>query len=339
MMCACQKPRRVHMARFPFRISTLVDGVSCIVFAAMALALGDALVKFVSNDLSVWQLVVARAIVAVPLLVLCVAGRGLARLWPQRVGWVALRSLLLVAMWLLVYLALASLSLPVVSAALYSAPLLITLFSGLRPGRRLAKTEIAAVVFGFIGVLVLLRPGTSAFSPTLWLPLTGAVFYALAAMLTATRCRHESPWALAFGLQVVFFIVGSAGLLAVMTLPIPAGWADAVPFVATGWRLAPGDAAWAVVGLIAALAVIAVSASAAMGRAYQIAPAPRVAAGDYSYLVFATLWSVLLFEHWPGPWRLAGTAMIIVAGMVAIRSGASDTRADDTPVPRRAGAR
>ena len=77
-------------------------------------------------------------------------------------------------------------------------------------------------------------------------------------------------------------------------------------------------------GLMVALAVIAVLASAAMGRAYQMAPAPLVAAGDYSYLVFSTLWGFLLFGHLPDQWGVVGMALIAVAGLYATRGGGND---------------
>lgn len=301
-----------------------VGGLGYIVLAAVALALADGLVKILSSEISVWQLMVLRALVALPILAVVAARRGAGRLWPKRPGWVALRSLLLVAMWVLVYVALTGLPLPSVSAALYCSPLLITLFCALMPGRGLSRGEAGAVVLGFVGVLVLLRPGTQAFSPMLWLPLAGAALYALAALLTATHCRDESPLALAAGVQLAFLIAGGLALTGFFLVATPTGWHEAAPFVADAWQPVAGDALPKVAAFIGALAVIAVVASAAMARAYQIAPAPLVAAGDYSYLVFSALWSVLLFDHLPDIWAWTGITLIVIAGLLATRGSGQD---------------
>ena len=212
-----------------------LGGLAYIVLAAVVLALGDGLVKLLSEQISVWQLVVLRGVVAVPLLGVFMGRFVRHGLRARHRFWVGVRSLLLVVMWILVYLALVGLALPTVSAALYTAPLIITLLCALEPGRRLAWGEIGAVILGFIGVLVLLRPGTSAFSPMLWLPLAGAVLYALAALITATKCRDESPLVMSMGVQLAFLGVGLIALGVLAVIDIPTSWQQAAPFVASGW--------------------------------------------------------------------------------------------------------
>ncbi|WP_423821952.1 DMT family transporter [Salinisphaera sp. SPP-AMP-43] len=310
------------MDRMSWWASPAAGGLGYIVLAAVVLALGDGLVKIVSHTVSVWQLIFIRSVVALPLLwVLLLTRRAPLARRTKNLGWLGLRSVLLVAMWILVYLALTQLSLPSVSAALYSAPVLITVMSALAPGRRLGRGEIGAVALGFVGVLVLLRPGTSAFSPMLILPLVGAVFYALAAMLTASHCREESPLLMALGVHMVFLFAGLLGLLGTSVVSLPASWQESAPFVATGWHTLSIPALAEVAPIVVALAVIAVVASAAMARAYQMAPAPLVAAGDYSYLVFSALWSLLLFSHVPDLWAIGGMLMIAVAGVCATGGG------------------
>ncbi|WP_233544101.1 DMT family transporter [Salinisphaera sp. Q1T1-3] len=311
-----------------------VGGLGWIVLSAVLLALADALVKWLSDTLSVWQLVTLRALVALPLLggVMCLT--GIRRRDGCRPVWVGVRSLLLVAMWLLVYLALTGLPLPAVSAALYSAPLWITLLYGLRRKRRLHGFEVGAVVIGFCGVLILLRPGTSAFSAMFWLPLAGAVLYALAAMLTATYCHDESPLVLALGLQLGFLGVGLAGLVGLSAWPLPPAWQQAAPFIATGWHPLTSPGLVETAALIAGLAVIAVVASAAMARAYQVAPAPLVAAGDYSYLAFSALWSLWLFGQTPDGWGALGIGLIVCAGLCAVRGRGDCAAKTRVPVRR-----
>lgn len=310
------------MNLFGFRVSPAQGGLGCIVFAAVVLALGDGLVKIVSDHVSVWQLVFLRSLVALPMIaMLTTFVRSASMLRPRRPGWVVLRSVLLVAMWGIVYLALTQLTLPVVSAGLYTAPILISLMVALRPGRALARMEIVGVAIGFAGVLILLRPGGSAFSLMMLLPVGGAVLYALAAVLTASRCRDESPLAMALAMHVLFLIVGVAGLVAVPSLAPESVSDPSLVFVATGWHaIAMTSAVW-IGPLIAGLAAIAVAASIAMARAYQMASAPMVAAGDYSYLAFSGFWSLVLFSQVPDMLAMVGMVLIALAGVAATRGG------------------
>ncbi|GAB3674300.1 DMT family transporter [Salinisphaera aquimarina] len=284
-------------------------GLGFIMLAAVVLALGDGLVKIVSEQISVWQLVLLRSLIAVPALLVMLILRRRCAIWPKRRLWVVIRSLLLVGMWLLVYAALPSLDMPTVSAALYTAPLLITVLSAIG-SRRLGDANLPAVAVGFVGVLLLLRPGTDAFSPMLLLPLAAAVLYALAALVTGAQCRDESPLVLSLCLNIVFLMVGVFGVVLLAWHPLPALAAHS-SFIFGGMR----DLAWPVALTIVALAAILVTANICMARAYQTGPAPVVAAGDYSYLVFSAFWSVLLFQALPDTLGLCGIGLIILAGV------------------------
>jgi len=299
----------------------LIDGLFFIVIAAFALSLGDGLVKITSTHASLWQLLMLRSLIAVPLLIGVIRTRGGRSLKPNNSLWVGVRSLLLVAMWIAVYVAVASLPLPTVSAALYTAPLIITLLSGLAPGRRLAAGEIGAVVVGFVGVLMLLQPGGSAFSVVLWLPLAGALCYALAALVTGSRCREESPLLLSLILNVAFLLVGTIMTTGLTLWPVAAELRGAAPFVLNGWQTITSTALLPVAGLVTMLALIMVVANTSMARAYQIGPAPVIAAGDYSYLVFSCLWSLLLFGEAPTALGALGIALIVAAGLWASAAG------------------
>src|SRR5204863_9337590 len=94
----------------------------------LALSLGDALVKLLSGSFPLWQIFLLRSVIALPVLV--AANRSRTALWPQRPGWTALRSVMLVLMWIAYYVALPHVALAVAAAVLYTAPLFITLAAG-----------------------------------------------------------------------------------------------------------------------------------------------------------------------------------------------------------------
>lgn len=292
-------------------------GLGFIVLAAVLLALGDGVIKLVSGQITVWQLVLLRSMIAVPALLVLLFLRRSRSIWPKQKLWVGVRSLLLVGMWLLVYAALPSLDMPTVSAALYTAPLLICVLSAISSGR-LKEANLSAVTIGFVGVLVLLRPGTDAFSPMLLLPLAAAVLYAFAALVTGCQCREESPLAMSLAFNLGFLGVGAFGVLLLAWQPWPALAAES-PFVLG--HLQP--VTWTMGGVVVLLAAIMVVANVSMARAYQIGPAPVVAAGDYSYLVFSALWSIVLFKTLPDTVSCIGIGLILWAGLQSLGQGSA----------------
>jgi drug/metabolite transporter (DMT)-like permease len=290
-------------------------GIAVIVATGFTMAFGDALVKAVSSDFSLWQIYVVRSLLAVPLtIVLILAGGPLRGVIPHAPGWAVVRSLLLMLMWLAFYAALPVLSLSVVAAAYYTGPLFIALFSAVLIGEPVGMRRWAAIVTGFAGVLLIVRPGTEAFSWMTLLPVLSAVFYALAAVVTRAKCVGENPLVLSLALNLSFLVVGAIGTAAV------ALWGAAVVpegtdrFFLGGW--APLDSrAWAI---LAGMAVLIVAISAGVAKAYQSGPPAVIATFDYGYLVFAAFWGFVFFADLPDLWTVAGMALIAGAGLLLL---------------------
>lgn len=303
-------------------------GVALIVGSVFLLSLGDALVKLASADLSLWQLYVARGLITVPALVaLLLLGGRPAAFRPRSPGWVLLRSMLLVAMWIAYYAALPVMSLSAAAVALYTTPLFIALFSALLIGEPVGAKRWAGIVVGFAGVLAILRPGTDAFSKVTLLPVAAAVLYALAAVVTRAKCIGERPLVLSFVLNLCLLGVGLAatGVLALLHPGSPG--APAHPFLLCHW--APmGTREW---GLVALLAVLIVVVSTGVAKAYQAGPAAVIGTFDYAYLAFAALWGFVLFSEVPDGATAAGMALIAAAGGLVVG------RSMDEPMARSGG--
>ena len=285
-----------------------------IVGAVFLMALGDALVKLASAELTLWQIYLCRSLVAVPLLAVLLWRRR-SGLWPKSPGWVYLRSLLLVLMWIVYYAALPRLSLSLAATALYTTPLFIALFSALAIGEPVGPRRWLAILVGFAGVLTVLRPGSEAFSWFMLLPVLGAVFYAVAMILTRSKCRGETPLALALALNVSLLVAGlvMTGVLAAVD-PAPRQ-VSADPFVLGSWGVM-GLREW---GLVVLLGLLIAVYSACVANAYQVAAPAVVGTFDYAYLVFAALWGFVLFAEVPDAATLAGMVLIAGAGFLVVR--------------------
>lgn len=297
------------------RPENIALGVSTIVATTLAMSFADALVKYVSSDFTVWQIYVLRSVLAIPLIVAIskLRPRPL-EVMPVSVGWAYLRSLLLIMMWIAFYAALSVLSLPVVAASYYSAPLFITLFSALMVREPVGLKRWIGILIAFMGVLVILRPGTETFSRLTLLPILSAVFYALAAIVTRTRCANERPLALSLALNISFLFTGVIAS-AVIALWAPAtSVVDDNPFLLGHWS-AIGVREWQV---IAMLAVLIVAVSSGVAKAYQCAPPAIIATFDYTYLVFAAFWSFAIFSDVPDAATIVGMILITGAGLLVI---------------------
>lgn len=291
-------------------------GVIVILAVDLALSLGDAAIKSISTDFVLWQIFVLRSIIAIPVLIAVIRLRPRpASLSPRHPGWVALRSLMLTFMWVAYYAALPHLALGIAAAAYYTLPIFITLFAAFFIGDRIGPMGWGAVFLGFAGVLLILKPEAGSFNGYALLPLVSAILYALAMILTRTKCREESPLVLSLGLNVSFVTVGLVATLLIAMGGGRADEADSASFLLGAWSTM-GQTAWLAMALLAVATIIG---SVGNAIAYQAAPPAIIATFDFVYVGLAALWGVLFFAEVLDGVTIAGMALIVAAGALAVR--------------------
>ena len=290
--------------------------VSAIIFTVFALSLGDAVIKQISAAFPLWQVFVVRSVIAIAVLVVTLKTwwRTLP-LRPQVLGWTALRSLMLTAMWIAYYTALPHVAISAAAAVYYTLPLFITLFAGLLLGEKIGVRGWGAVVLGFCGVLLILRPDAAAFNAYALLPLLSAILYALAMILTRSKCKDEHPLVLSLALNVSFILTGCLATLVLWVWSPSEAVIENDRFLLGPW-VAMGLQEWLTMGLLAT-AVLVGSIGAAI--AYQTAPASIVGTFDFSYLAFAALWGFLFFAEVPEVMTIGGIVLIATAGIATVR--------------------
>lgn len=298
-------------------------GIVTILLTVFAMALTDAFVKFVSADMTLWQIYVCRSSLALPLLVLLGKGRVL----PKAFGWVALRSFALVAMYLAIYAAIPLLDLSVIAASLYTGPLFIVVLSAAFLQERIAPIQWLAVMMGFVGVLLVVQPNGADFTGLSLIPIIAAFLYSVAAVLTRAKCANETPASLAVSLNLALILFGSLASLWFWTAP--STHAASYPFLFGTWS----SFDIRTIGILCVMAILIVGVSVGLARAYQ-SPRPQIIATfDYAYLIFAAFWGFVFFREVPDLWTVAGIALIIAAGIVVFfkPSNAPASRLDTLP--------
>ncbi|WP_108880899.1 EamA family transporter [Anderseniella sp. Alg231-50] len=283
---------------------------SLMVSALCMLALQDSLVKLASADVSLWQFQTLRALCNLTMLfVLSRFIWGNASVWPKRFWTVALRSGFLVGAMLSFFGAIPFLSLSEVAAGLYVFPLFVAVLSAVILGERVGPRRIAAVVAGFAGTLLILKPASASFQWVSLVPVLAGLFYAATVLTTRKLCREESPATLALGVSVAFVTVGALGLATMETLK-PAELAASWPYLFVGWN----PLALEIAALIVVCSMLNLTANISLAKAYQSAESSWLAPFDYSYLIFATFWGVVMWGDVPDLLSFTGMAMIAGSG-------------------------
>jgi drug/metabolite transporter (DMT)-like permease len=291
--------------------------VPAILIGVFALSLGDALIKQQSAAFTLWQIFFMRSLIATPFLIYFIRIRTCATpIMPDQFGWTALRSLILVFMWVAYYLALPHIPLSIAAAALYTLPLFITLFAALFIGDRIGWKGWVAVLLGFVGVLLILQPQADDFNAYALLPIVSAICYALAMIMTRSKCRNENPLVLSLWLNLAFIGVAAVAILIIQVWqPTPSSIA-AYPFLLGDW-LPMWIEEWRTMAILA-IAITAGSVGAAI--AYQVGPSSVIATFDFSYVVYAVVWGILLFNEIPDSITIIGILLIVGGGTLAVRN-------------------
>ena len=282
----------------------------------------DAIIKGLSGDYAVTEAIFFRCIVALPLLAVMVRFEtGLRNLRTRNFWPLVARGLIMLVAYTAYYMAIAGLPLAEAIALFFTAPILVTVMSGPLLGERVALKSWLAVALGFVGVLIILQPGSSLFEPAALLSLLSALTYAFSMILARRLGTSEPATVMAFYQNAVY--LGGACLIALgfqllgfTRLPHPS-----LDFLVRPWVIptVPDLALMGVCGVIAAVAM------SLLTHAYRLAQANLVTVFEYTGMIWAPLWGFLFFAEIPRWTTLAGMVLIAAAGVYAVRAASAES--------------
>ncbi len=283
---------------------------------AILIGFVDNLVRPVAETTGLWQLQMIRSGMVAVLVGLAALAMGL-RLRPVRWRGVVARSVVQAAALLIYFGCLGFLTVAQAAAGLFTAPIFVLLIGRLVYGHPLGPVRIAAVAVGFVGVIMVLSPGSEApVTPAALLPIAAGALYALSNIATREWCEGESATVLMLGYFLALGLAGVVGVVVLAFLP-PLDAPGAAGFVLRGW-VAPGGE---FLLLAAAQAIGSAIGVTAIVRAYQVAEANRVSIFEYVVLPVSAIWSFLLWDERIGWLAVLGMVLIFAAGTaIALRS-------------------
>lgn len=262
--------------------------LSVLLFAGM-----DALVKWVSARHPVGQIVFFRnAFAFIPILLFLPGGGGLAALKTRRPAGHILRALAGIGAMVCFFGAFSLMPLSEAVAIGQAGPIFLTALSVPLLGEKVGIRRWSAVVAGFVGVLVMTRPGAGVFDPAALLAVAGAVLYALAMISIRRLSATERP------LTIVFYFTLCAAFAGALSLPFQ--WVTPAPL----------DLVFLIsIGLIGGFAQFA------MTQAFRLAPVAIIAPYEYGALVFAMMFGYLIWGEVPDAFLLIGAAIVVASGL------------------------
>ncbi len=271
-------------------------GILFLVVAVACFAVLDTTVKYVGAGVSVvvavWFRYVFQA-VATSAIMLPRHGRRLLRTDHPRFQ--ALRGLLLTAISALAFISLRYMPVGAFTAIVMTAPLVVTLMAALLLKERVSRLRWVLVAGGFIGTLLIVRPGGAALGWASLLPITLVLANAWFQILTSQMARTENP------LTMHFYTGWVGALLTSLALPL-------------FWTVLPDARTLALLSLIGLTGTVG---HFLLILAFARAPASTLTPFSYSQIGFAMLGGWLVFGHVPGAWELTGIALIVLCGATA----------------------
>lgn len=275
----------------------------------------DWIIKFLSGDYPVYQMIAIRGIVAMAILFGFIAYRGkLASLRSERLGLLIVRGLMLMVAYTTYYLAFPSMELANIVAIWFTVPLFVTALAGPFLGEKVGAKRWIAAVIGFFGVLIIVRPGTDDFVLASLLPVASALTYSISALMARRMGETESAPVMSFYQNLVYLIVALV-MAAIFGGGGFEGTTDpSFAFLLRGW-VAPSLLD---LGLLAACGVIASIATVLLTQAYRMAEANFVACFEYTAIIWAIFGGYVIFGETLDAWSVAGAALIVVAGLYVL---------------------
>jgi len=280
-------------------------GIACVVGGIFFLTLSDANAKWLGSSYNPLQILFLRALIALPFvatLAFWLGGRRVLR--TAHPGLHLIRGAINVVSAYCFYLGLRLLPLAEATAIAFAAPLFVTALSVLILKERVDAKRWLAVLAGFAGVLIVVRPGTDAFQAATLLPLVTALLYAV--MMITARGIGRGEGMLTTTLYIVL------GQLVCSAVALPWVWVapalDDLPY-------------------FGAVALFSTLGLALITQGFRIGPASVVAPFDYTGLNWATILGWIFWREAPDAYAYLGALFIAGSGVyIAVRESRAKTK-------------
>jgi drug/metabolite transporter (DMT)-like permease len=277
----------------PARVDRPFRGIALILVSTVFLGASDVTAKYLSATLPsieiAWIRFLVFALIMVPAML---PGSPLYALHTGRPGLQAMRGTALLASSLFFISGLRFLPIAEASATAFVAPLFVTALSIFFLGERVGVRRWLATAVGLLGVLIILRPGTSAFHPAAFFPLVSALAWACTLIMTRMMSGREHAIT-----TMTYSSIAGVGILSAL---VPLVW------VAPSWH----DIAFGIF-----IGVASTVGQWIVVLAFRYADASVLAPFSYTQLLWVSILGFIVFGEVPDIWTVSGAVFIVASGL------------------------
>ncbi len=284
-------------------LSAPLQGALYMTGAALCFSVMNIAIRIVSAELDPLEIAFFRNFFALLFMLPWLARAGLGALRTVHLGahvWRAVIGLVAMICW---FYSIALLPLAEAVSLNFTVPLFATAGAAIFLGEVVRARRWSATLLGFLGVLIILRPGVTELSPAMALPVVAAGFMAVSTLLVKSLSRSDSPAAIVLYMNLIL---------------TPSSLVPAL-FI---WRWP----SWSALALLVLVGLLAAVAHILLTRAYTKADASAVMPFDYARLPFIAVLAFLVFGELPDLWTWIGAAVIAASAIYIARREAQVVR-------------
>jgi drug/metabolite transporter (DMT)-like permease len=291
---------------------SLFKSIGYLIGGVFVFSLQDIIIKLLSGDYPVHEIVLIRSLFAIfPILLIAHLDGGWHRLRTRHYKVQIIRSALMFGAYICFYLSLAALPLAETVSLFFSGPIFITILSVFFLDEKIEFSSWMAVLAGFLGVIIMLKPGAQIVDPAALMAVLAALLYAIGSIITRKLGKTDSGISLAF-YPMVMYIVFSA------FLSIPLGCMTAtgqshpsMAFLLHQWHFpSQGDLL-----LLIAIGMIAATGFYFLSQAYRLGPPATIAPFEYISVPLGVLWGYIFWKDVLGLQSIIGMILIVGSGL------------------------
>lgn len=292
-----------------------IKGISFLIMALFVISIQNVLIKWISGSYSALEIVAIRSIVALPCTVILFYNegkKGLPKTQHRKLEYI--RGFFLFLSYTTYMMGLAALSLAEIEAIRYSGPLIITLLSVILLKEHVGLKHWLAILIGFIGVILIVQPGSANFKLGSIFVLVSVFFYAMTAITTRKLQSEDSSATMAyFGSQIYL-------VAAFVLIPLPFLFHEnpnsypSIAFVLRPWSLPT----FVDLFIIAGLGLIWAVWMYLISHAYSLSEASVLAPFEYASLPINIIWGFLIWQEIPTLFTIAGALLTLISGLYIV---------------------
>jgi drug/metabolite transporter (DMT)-like permease len=271
----------------------------------------DAVVKAMSGSYSAYETVILRCFGSMPVLAALWWQQGRPRLRTPLLGRVIARSFILCTAYFAFVLSIAAMPIASAVAIYFTMPFFVAALAGPMLGEHVRLHRWLAIIAGFIGVLIMIRPGAGVFEPASLLALYSAFGYALGQMMGRPLARVVPPIVIANWQNLIYFAVAVLMAIAFNLFSVEGLSHKSLVFLSRPW-VTPS---WLDFLVLTANGLLAAFGMLLFVSAYKYGESNFVAPFEYSAMIWAVFYGLTVFGEFPDGFTWLGAAVVVAAGL------------------------